>query len=72
MPTDLIYKKVFYSCSRINKKVMIEETYSKMAGMAELKQLSGVSCEDISSRCVASDCQFAGTEKKGNYIGKLY
>jgi len=72
MPPELIVKKVFYSCSRVNKKIMIEETYTKLGGLAAAKQFQGVSCEDISNRCAGSDCQFAGAGKQGNYIGKLY
>jgi len=72
MPSGLIIKKMFYSCSRINKKVMIEESYSKMGGLAAAKNLHEVSCEDISNRCAGSDCQFAGAGKTGNYINKLY
>ena len=51
---------------------MIEETYTKLGGLAAAKQFQGVSCEDISNRCAGSDCQFAGAGKQGNYIGKLY
>jgi len=72
MPPELITKKVFYSCSRVNKKVIVEETYIKLGGLAVVKQFHEVSCEDISNRCAGSDCQFAGAGKSGNYIGKLY
>ena len=34
MPPELIIKKVFYSCSRVNKKIIIEETYTKLGGLA--------------------------------------
>ena len=72
MAPELILKKVFYPCSRINRQIMIEEIYTKIGGRIEFKQLSEVSCESMRRECLLSDCQFIGAENRGNYIWKLY